>query len=388
MELVKNKAQCCGCTACKNDCPKQAIEMVEDEQGFLYPEINQEKCIDCGLCKKTCFYQSGYKVLDDHLDKIETYAVKHKDLKIRMSSRSGGIFTALSDEILNQNGVIYGVGYKDAFRVCYKRAETKEQRNEFRGSKYVQSEVGDIFKQVKMDLNNGRKVLFSGTPCHVAGLAKFIKNKEGLFLIDIVCHGTPSPKIFRDYISFLEKKYNGKIEQFDFRDKSFGWNTHIESFIINRNKISKTIYTDLFYKHIMFRPSCYNCQFTNLNRASDITIADCWGIEKNRSDVSDNKGVSLVIINTKKGKNLYELAISDIEQYEIDIKDYLQPQMQYPNKRNKKYEEFWNDYKEKGFDYIIKKYAEQNLFEKVKKYLKGIKLVQFVWRLIKQKINV
>ena len=383
MELVKDKAQCCGCTACKNICPKQAIEMVEDEQGFLYPEISQEKCINCGLCKKTCFYQSGYKVLDDHLDKIETYAVKHKNLKIRMESRSGGIFTALSDEILNQNGVIYGVGYKNGFKVCYKRAETEEQRSEFRGSKYVQSEVGDIFKQVKMDLDNGRKVLFSGTPCHVAGLAKFIRNKENLFLVDIVCHGTPSPKIFKDYISFLEKKYGGKVEQFDFRDKSFGWNTHIESFVINREKIAKTIYTDLFYKHIMFRKSCYNCQFTNLNRPSDITIADCWGIEKNRPDVNDNKGVSLVIVNTEKGKKLYENIMPEIEQYKVDIKDYLQPQMQYPNKKYKKYEEFWNDYKEKGFEYITKKYAGKNLLGKVKRTLRKVRLLRWIWEKIK-----
>lgn len=383
MELVQNKAQCCGCTACKSICPKQAIEMIEDEQGFLYPEINKEKCIDCGLCKKICFYQSGYKVLDDHLDRIETYAVKHKDLKIRIASRSGGIFTALSDEILNQNGIIYGVGYEKGFRVCYKRAETKEQRDEFRGSKYVQSEVSDIFKQVKSDLNAGKKVLFSGTPCHVAGLAKFIRNKENLFLVDIVCHGTPSPKVFKDYIRFLEKKYGGKVEQFDFRDKSFGWNTHIESFVINKEKIAKTIYTDLFYKHIMFRESCYNCQFTNLNRPSDITIADCWGIEKNRPDVNDNKGVSLVIVNTEKGKKLYENIIFEIEQYEVDIKDYLQPQMQYPNKKDKRYEEFWNDYKERGFEYITKKYVGQNLLGKVRQSLKKIGLLRWIWRKIK-----
>ena len=383
MELVKDKCQCCGCTACKSICPKQAIKMVEDDHGFLYPEINQEKCINCGLCKKICFYQSGYKVLDDHLDKIETYAVKHKDLKIRMSSRSGGIFTALSDEVLNQNGVIYGVGYKNGFRVCYKRAETKEQRDEFRGSKYVQSEVGDIFKQVKADLDAGKKVLFSGTPCHVAGMAKFIKNKENLFLVDIVCHGTPSPKIFKDYISYLETKYNGKVEQFDFRDKSFGWNTHIESFVINRKKIAKTIYTDLFYKHIMFRESCYNCQFTNLDRPSDITIADCWGIEKNRPDINDNKGVSLVIVNTKKGKQLYENGISEITQYKVDIKDYLQPQMQYPNKKDKRYEEFWHDYEVEGFTYIIKKYAELGFIGRIKKSLRKITLLRLVWEKIK-----
>lgn len=383
MELVKDKAQCCGCTACKSICPKQAIEMVEDEHGFLYPKINQEKCINCGLCKKACFYQSGYKVLDGYLDKIETYAIKHKDLKVRITSQSGGAFTVLSNEILRQNGIIYGVGYKNDFKVCYKRVETKEQRDELRGSKYVQSEVGDIFKQVKSDLESGKKVLFSGTPCHVAGLAKFIKNKENLFLVDIVCHGTPSPKIFSNYISYLEKKYNGKVEQFNFRDKSFGWNTHIESFVINGKKIVQTIYTDLFYKHIMLREACYNCQFTNLDRSSDITIADCWGIEKNRPDINDNKGVSLVIVNTKKGKQLYESGISEIIQYRVDIKDYLQPQMQYPNKKDKRYEEFWHDYEVEGFAYIIKKYTGLSFVGRIKKSLKKITLLRWVWEKIK-----
>lgn len=383
MELVKNKAQCCGCTACKSICPKQAIEMVEDDHGFLYPKIDQEKCINCGLCKKICFYQSGYKVLDNHLDRIETYAVKHKNLKTRMNSRSGGIFTALSDVMLNQNGVIYGVGYKDGFKVCYKRAETEEQRDEFRGSKYVQSEVGEIFKQVKSDLDAGKKVLFSGTPCHVAGLAKFIQNKENLFLVDIVCHGTPSPKVFKDYISFLEKKYGGKVEHFDFRDKSFGWNTCIETFIINEKKYKQEIYATLFGSCLSLRESCFNCKFTNLNRSSDITIADCWGIEKNRPDINDNKGISLVIVNTKKGKMLYSNTSLEIEQYSIDIKDYMQPRLCSPNKKNERYEEFWNDYKEKGFEYIIQKYAGQNLLGKVRQSLKKIGLLRWIWNAFK-----
>ncbi len=142
MNLAIDKSKCCACTACKNICPKQAIEMFPDEKGFLYPKINENKCIKCGLCEKVCFYNTGYKVLDDHLNKIETYAIKHKNFNIRMNSRSGGIFTALSDYILSNNGV----GYKENFVVCYKRAETKEERNKFSGSKYVQSELNNIFK--------------------------------------------------------------------------------------------------------------------------------------------------------------------------------------------------------------------------------------------------
>lgn len=374
MNLAVDKSKCCACTACKNICPKQAIEMFPDDKGFLYPKINENKCIKCGLCEKVCFYNTGYKTLDDHLNKIETYAIKHKDFNIRMNSRSGGIFTALSDYILDNNGVIYGVGYKENFIVCYKRAETKEERNEFRGSKYVQSELNDIFKQVKNDLENDRWVLFSGTPCHVAGLVKYLeKNKyEKLLLVDIICHGVPSPKIFNDYINYIENKYNGKINNFNFRDKTLGWDQSIESFEINQKKYLQRIYSCLFGSGLIFRETCYNCQFTNLNRPSDITIGDCWGIAENKPDIDDNNGVSLVIINTEKGKVIQDSVLSKLEYYIIDINDYLQPRLKKPNKRNKKVDTFWEDYLNNSFDYIVKKYATITILGRVKRKIKKI----------------
>lgn len=374
MNLAIDKSKCCACTACKNICPKQAIEMISDERGFLYPKIDEDRCIRCGLCEKVCFYNTGYKVLDDHLNKIGTYAVKHKDFNIRMNSRSGGIFTALSDYILDNKGVIYGVGYKENFIVCYKRAETKEERNKFRGSKYVQSELNDIFKQVKNDLEADKWVLFSGTPCHVAGLVKYLGKKkfEKLLLVDIVCHGVPSPKIFKDYILYIEKKYNNKVNNFDFRDKTFGWEEHIESFNIKNKKYSSKIYTNLFYSHLGLRESCYNCLFTNLNRPSDITIADCWGIKQNRPDIDDNKGVSLVIVNTEKGKFIQENVVSNLECYSIDINDYMQPQLKEPNKRSEKVDVFWNDYLNNGFDYIVKKYGTVSLKNRIKRKIRRI----------------
>lgn len=386
MNLVIDKSKCCACTACKNICPKQAIEMISDEKGFLYPKINDSKCIKCGLCEKVCFYNTGYKILDDHLDKIETYAVKHKDLQIRMASQSGGAFTVFSDEILKRNGVIYGVGFDKALKVCYKRAITKEERNEFRGSKYVQSELNDIFKQIKKDLEDDKWVLFSGTPCYVAGLVKYLSKKkyEKLLLLDIICHGVPSPKLYKEYLIYLESCYNGKINNFNFRDKNFGWKTHIESFIINNKKYSSTMYTTLFYSHLALRESCHNCQFTNLNRPSDITIADCWGVQQNKPEIDDNKGVSLVIINTKKGKSIYENILVNLNYYGININEYIQPQLKEPSKKNKKREIFWNDYNKKGFEYVVKKYTSLTLFGKIKKILKKIKLIRLIWEKIKK----
>lgn len=374
MNLAIDKLKCCACTACKNICPKQAIEMISDEKGFLYPKIDENKCIKCGLCEKVCFYNTGYKVLDDHLNKIETYAIKHKDFNIRMNSRSGGIFTALSDYILDNKGVTYGVGYKENFVVCYKRAETKEERNNFRGSKYVQSELNDMFKRVKNDLENNRWVLFSGTPCHVAGLVKYLGKKkyEKLLLVDIVCHGVPSPKMFNDYINYIEKRYNDKVNGFDFRDKNFGWDQSKESFYIKGKKYARTVYSNLFNSCLSFRDSCYNCQFTNLNRPSDITIGDCWGIAENRPDIDDNKGVSLVIINTEKGKFIQENILSNLEYYIIDINDYLQPRLREPNKRSEKVDVFWDDYLNNGFTYIAKKYGTISFFDRVKGKIKRI----------------
>lgn len=376
MNLAIDKSKCCACTACKNICPKQAIEMFSDEKGFLYPKIDEDRCIKCGLCEKVCFYNTGYKILDDHLNKIETYAIKHKDLNIRMASQSGGAFTILSDEILKHQGVVYGVECGQNFKVCYKRAETKTQRDKFRGSKYVQSEVGDIFNQVKNDLENGKKVLFSGTPCHIAGLVKFIENKniQNLFLVDIICHGVPSPKVFNDYLKFLENRYEGNIESFNFRNKIFGWKSCIESFKVNKKVYNKNIYANLFNSCLAFRESCYNCKFTNLNRPSDITIADCWGIEKNKPDMNDNKGVSLVIVNTEKGKLLQGKVLSKLEYCIININDYLQPRLKEPNKRSEKVDIFWDDYLNNGFNYIVKKYGTITFFDRVKRKIKHILL--------------
>ena len=307
---IKNPAECCGCTACASICPKEAITMIPDVLGFKYPKVDLSKCIECGLCEKVCAFNDNYDK-SPNLKEPEIYAARHKDMHEIETSRSGAAFIAISDYILENGGIVYGVGYKDHFRVAHKRATTKEERNEFKGSKYVQSDLDGIFRQVKEDLKQGYTVLFSGTPCQTAGLNSFIgkKLRENLVLVDIVCHGVPSPYIWRDYINYVENKYKNKIIKVDFRDKSrIGWSGHIESFMFNNGrKIESRIYTDLFYQHIMLRPSCSNCHYTNFNRPSDFTIADYWGWERISNKFNlDNKGCSLLLINTPKGQNIFE----------------------------------------------------------------------------------
>lgn len=232
MIQIKNPADCCGCTACVSICAHNAITMQPDAMGFLYPVVDKSKCTDCGLCEKVCSFNDDY---DTSLNLLQpdAYAARHKDMNEVESSRSGAAFIAISDWILRQGGAVYGAGYTDHFRVVHKRATTKEERDEFKGSKYVQSDLTGIFRQVKKDLKNGMIVLFSGTPCQTSGLNSYVSKKlrENLYLVDIVCHGVPGPYLWRDYLTYLEKKQGDKIYWVNFRDKQeFGWTAHHETF--------------------------------------------------------------------------------------------------------------------------------------------------------------
>jgi len=288
------------------------------------------------------------------------------------------MFIALSDWILDNGGVVYGVGYTDHFRVVHKRAVTKEERDEFKGSKYVQSDMNDVFRQVKTDLKTGLKVLFSGTPCQTSGLRASLQKTDtsNLYICDIVCHGVPSPRFWQDYLAFIEKKQKDTAIKVDFRDKNrFGWKAHKESFTFTDTYTYTYTYT--FYKHIMFRHSCGACHFTNFKRPSDITIADFWGWQKAVGEEFgvDDKGVSLVLVNTERGKAWFEAAKKDINYIETNTENCLQPNLQSPTTIHYQRNDFERDYREKGFDYIMKKYCtdkSNGFFSKLKRKMKKI----------------
>lgn len=213
MIQITDKSQCCGCTACASICTHNAITMKPDTMGFLYPVVDLNKCINCGLCDKVCTFNDNYdKSLN--LQNPKAYAARHKNLSELRYSRSGAAFIAISDEIIQNGGVVYGAGYTDHFRVVHKRATTKEERNEFKGSKYVQSDLTGIFRQVRKDLQNDLTVLFSGTPCQTAALNRFvgIKLRKKLILVDIICHSVPSPFIWQDYLTYIEKSISQKLQ--------------------------------------------------------------------------------------------------------------------------------------------------------------------------------
>lgn len=375
MIKINNPADCCGCTACASICNHDAITMKPDALGFLYPEVDKEKCVDCGLCEKVCAFNDNYDT-SLNLDKPLAYGARHKDMNEVETSRSGAAFIAISDYILEQGGVVYGAGYTDHFRVVHKRATTKEERDEFKGSKYVQSDMTGVFRQVKQDLRDGLTVLFSGTPCQTSGLNSYIgkRLRENLFLVDIVCHGVPSPYMWRDYIAYLEKKQGSPIVWVNFRDKQkYGWAAHHETFKFKMGG-GKMSFTYLFYKHIMFRKSCGNCHFTNTKRPSDITIADFWGWEKTNPNFNaDNKGCSLVLVNTEKGRKLFEAVHDRLNTMPAKLEDCLQPNMMHPSEIHPRREKFEDEYAKKGFKYVYFKYGEEGWRYKLRILLRRIK---------------
>ena len=305
----------------------------------------------------------------------KVYAVKHKNLDIRMSSRSGGIFTALSDLILSQGGVIYGCVLDEEFQALHIRADSAEKRNAMRCSKYIQSDLRDTFNEAKRDLDSGIKVLFSGTSCQITGFKTFLgKDYDNLTCVDIVCHGVPSNLVWSEYIKWQEKNNHGKCTEAAFRNKKdYGWNSHVETLRIGNKVVNSRIYAELFCNHNILRPSCFKCPYKNILHPADITIADYWGIDKAAPGFNDNKGVSLVLINNDKGYNFFQYIVDDIDNRECRIEDSLQPPLQgnydVPGAREK----FWKDFYKYPFGIVVSKYYKNGMLFKLNRIVKMAK---------------
>jgi len=360
-----NKEDCCGCSACCNICAKQAITMKPDEEGFLYPEIDQSLCVDCSRCTAICplIHEGNYKEgITPHF-----YAARHKSQEVLRQSTSGGAFTAISDAILRQNGVIYGADFDEAFRVLHKRAETSEQRDRMRISKYAQSDMMDTYSQIKIDLTDGRIVLFTGTPCHAAGLRGFMGNTpllDKLFICDLICHSIPSPLIWEEYKRMLERENGGKLVSVQFRSKKDGWSRENSNkgFLFTTDRKAEVQEDDRFYQLFfkvgaITRLSCSQCRFTDIHRASDLTIADYFGIEKYSPEWFNPLGVSLILVNSPKGTALFDQCRQDLIEEErpkeeaIDEQKRLSEPSPLPANRRR----FWEDYRSFGFEYVIGK---------------------------------
>jgi len=323
---------CFGCEACKQICPKNAINMIEDGEGFRYPKIDREKCVNCNLCRKICPYEN---MPEKNSKSRYVYGGYHKDWKVRDASTSGGAFTAIVNNYCDSNYVIFGAASK-GLKVYHTYVDDKDKMGIFRKSKYSQSYIGDSYKEVKDFLKQGRKVLFSGTPCQIAGLKKYLGNIDisNLLTIEVICEGVPSPYFIKKYEQYLQDRYNSKIEDIDYRYtdmhkfskiKYGKWDFQVMNISLkNGKRIKKDRWINPFWKiwlsHLMSRPSCYNCQFTSIDRVADITLGDLWGIHLYCPELyGNNGGASLIICNNEKGYRAFEIAKKDLFGHELDF---------------------------------------------------------------------
>ena len=338
--ITKVKAQdCCGCGACYNKCPVGAISMQENEEGFLAPVIDESKCTNCGLCVKSC---PSLNVQYNNTDKPECYAAMADD-EIRMKSSSGGIFTLLAEYILDKGGYVCGAAFDDNWDVHHIIIDNKNDLDKLRGSKYVQSNTENCYKQIKKLLDEDKYVLFSGCPCQVAGLYAFLgKNYEKLYTIDILCHGSPSPGVWQKYLT--ENFNKNDIEKINFRDKNkIGWScSHCTISMRNGEDIVTDDYTKLFHLSINLRKSCYDCNYSKKPRPADITLGDFWGISDHIKGLNDGKGLSFVLINNDKGKFFFNEIADKTKKWDINLlKDYNNGHQKYGLQMHPQREQFF-----------------------------------------------
>lgn len=305
---MKNKSECCGCTACQQICPMQCITMELDQEGFLYPKIDESICIQCNKCEDICPVRHS----DFLKGKTDAYVGYSINEDIRKSSSSGGIFSLVAEFVIKQKGIVFGAAFNEEFIVHHIYVESEEELYKLRGSKYVQSILENTYAEAKKFLKNDRLVLFSGTECQIAGLKKYLgKEYNNLLTLDVLCYGVPSPKIWKLYLEDQEKKYDSKISSVQFRNKELGWKKFSVRIQFENGKEYSVPFSDdkfmnMFLSNIDLRPSCHNCQFKDFPRISDITIGDSWGIEKYMPEMDDDQGTSVILIHTDKGRKLLD----------------------------------------------------------------------------------
>lgn len=376
MITITDKSQCCGCWACENICPKQCITMKEDYEGFRYPEVDIKNCIECGLCEKVCPINKPKQ--DDAIPL--SYVVQQKDSHILKTSTSGGFFSAISKYAISKKGVVFGAAFDNNMELHHQYSETLDGCVKFRGSKYVQSIIGNTFKEAKDFLDAGRLVVFSGTPCQIAGLYGFLREKRypNLITVDLVCHGTPSPLLFRKYLAHHASIAKSTVIDYRSRDKFYGYNFSTASIFFEnkKKKYHKGMEADmmlrLYFKNICSRPCCYKCHFKTIHRLSDFTIFDCWDAPSINHKFSD-KGATNVFIHTKEGENIFELIKEDFIWSKSDIepvikRDGVMIKSFVP--MNPKRNDFFNDLNNIPLSQVERKYLNCSLIRKGIAFLK------------------
>lgn len=372
MISISEKRQCSGCHACSNACPKNSIQMVSDEEGFWYPQVNKDQCIDCGMCEKVCPIIHKWKPDDSRNTTV--MAAMNKNEEIRLKSSSGGIFTLIAEAIIDQGGVVFGAAFADDFKSVYHICvNSKADLEKLRGSKYVQSKIGDTYKQAKAYLDSGRKVLFTGTPCQIGGLYSYLrKDYDNLYTQDIICHGVPSPMVWEKYVENREKKSASTTQRMFFRHKKYGWKTYAVLFEFSNNtayvkNLREDSFMRAFLSNSCLRPSCYACSFKSIKRQADITLADFWGIQNVLPEMDDDKGTSLVLTHSSKGTTMLD-SISDnlrCEKVDTEVVSKYNSAAISSCKYNPKRDLFLKDIRNNDFENTVAKYTKVSLYRKL-----------------------
>jgi Coenzyme F420-reducing hydrogenase, beta subunit len=378
---IQKKRKCTGCGACSNVCPTAAITMRADSEGFSYPLIDDGKCIDCKKCKNVCPTRKENQAEWSLASKKESYLCYINDEQARLASSSGGIFYALAMACIRSGGVVFGVKFDKEWKAVHAEALDAAEVARFQVSKYVQSDIGDTYKKAKAYLEEGKKVLFSGAPCQIAGLKKFLgRDYENLTTCDFICHGVPSPGVWQSYVKYREEQAGAKAMQVQFRDKTEGWlNSFFFSFLFhNKEKYRKYKTKDIYYKgflnNLFVRPCCHKCSFKGFRRAADITIADAWGIQTYAPEFYDEKGVSVIISHTDRGADAYDAIQGAMTSRHIDVEKPIQYNANFHHSEmcSLHRKKFFADWKARGIEIAV----ESNLKFYDKLFRKGVSILK------------
>jgi len=378
---ITDKSTCSGCHACEQACPKHCISMVSDTEGFLYPHVDMSLCSQCGLCEKTCPILQPLPKIKEKND-IKAYAAVNKNESIRQKSSSGGIFSIIAEYVLSNGGIVFGAAFDEKLHLRHIAVNCIEDLELLRGSKYLQSEISSAYNEAKTYLEAGTPVLFTGTPCQIAGLYKYLnKEYDNLLTQDIICHGVPSPMVWEKYIEFRETQAASKAQKTFFRNKKYGWKKFSVQFIFEncteyQQVLSQDFYMRSFLSNYTLRPSCYECAFKNKLRLSDFTLADFWGIQKINPDLDDDKGVSLVVVNSQKAMRIWESLSNEVycEAVDIDSAILYNSAMIHSAKMPKKRNAFMQAIVFEQFDKVVERYIPKKtllrrIFGKLKRIL-------------------
>lgn len=373
---IADKRDCCGCGACEQICPKKCIKLKEDSEGFWYPETDAEECISCNMCDLACpiaIKHGGDIMAESEWGGVQpaAYGGWHKNDDVRFDSSSGAAFTLVAEYVISEGGIVYGCMMNNNMEAVHVGIECMDELYRLRGSKYVQSKINTAYQEIKTHLQKGRKVLFVGTPCQAAGLYSFLGQSicENLYIIDFICHGVPSPKLFRTYINELERKYAKKVVAYKFRNKDHGWNQsglqlgsrtcfHDDTYI-RKYPALMDHYMNAFLDDVCLRPSCYACNFKNITKNyTDFTIADFWGVNKVSKNLNDGKGTSLVLVHNDHAMELWNKVSDNFYCEQVDIKQAVRRNQSLIRsaRMNPNRKRFYEELNVNGFRYVERKY--------------------------------